>query len=295
MFYLHRLVRRMRGAGFTALVLGLGFLGCATAEIRSELPWVPSWVTPANTALLGLALIVIGGTSIAVSFSVSALQWISEFWVRSFWRFSPVLRDYALLEMKLADMPDIYPVYQAIFGADLIPQATVEEWMRKNPRISWKIVRVIQKQGETRRELVGFFELLPLTKSGEAKLRKDEPNTASLTKDDIHSALRWASTRAYYVGSIGVIDAAQIKRPRRRLADRAKHEGIVAKMLLETLLKLGARGRIEIYGRPVTTDGLRLAREYGLTQHQEHLEPKMAVWRREINNNAKIERHRTHE
>jgi len=154
-------------------------------------------------------------------------------------------------------------------------------------------VRVVEKRGSIGKELVGFFELLPLTKTGEAKLRRNEPDTSSLTKDDIHSAIRWASTRAYYIASVGVVDPENIRRPGRRLAERARAEGVVTKMLFRTLLKLGARGQIEVYGRPVTEHGLRLARDYGFTQRQTHLPADQAIWSRRIDNESKIERERT--
>ncbi len=64
-------------------------------------------------------------------------------------------------------------------------------------------------------------------------------------------------------------------------------------MLFRTLLKLGARGQIEVYGRPVTEHGLRLARDYGFTQRQTHLPADQAIWSRRIDNESKIERERT--
>lgn len=100
------------------------------------------------------------------------------------------------------------------------------------------------------------------------KLRRNEPDTASLTARDIHSATRWATARAYYIASVGVMDPENIKRPGRRRAERARAAGIVTKMLFETLIGYGARGRIQVYGRPVTEDGLRVAYEYGFAQRQ---------------------------
>lgn len=282
---------RVTGAGLSGL--GLALAGCATHEYLSEIPWMPNSITPSNVAIVSLVLFSIGAIVFAVSWSVRALQWIARLSHRALLTIRAMATDYQLLEMQATDLPDIYPVYRSVFGTELIPQTTVESWMAKNPRIGWKVVRVSAKRSSVRQHLVGFFEILPLTKAGEEKLRRDLPNTASITKNDIHSAVRWSSARAYYVASVGVMDPEGIRKTRRRLTEWAKSEGIVTKMLFETLRKLGARGRIEVYARPVTKDGLRLVRDYGFAQRQIHLPPEKAIWSREMDNTSTIERDRS--
>lgn len=291
-FSLNPLARRLRAAAGALLALGLGVLGCATQEIRSELPWLPDTVTPQRVALIGVALIALAIALAIVSYSAQGVEWLSRLGAGTLLTVRTMRRDYKLLEMRVGDLPRIYPVYRKVFGPEVIPQATVEQWMRKNPRVAWKIVWVARKTDAPREELVGFFELLPLTRSGEAKLLRNKPETGSLTKNDIHSAVRWKSARAYYIASVGVMDPENLKKRKRRLAERAASEGIVTKMLFETLLKLGAPNQINVYGRPVTEDGLRVAREYAFSQVQTHLAPSEAVWLRRFDNASRIERTR---
>jgi hypothetical protein len=147
---LNSLVRWLRGCGFGSTTFGLALLGCANHEIVSELPWLPVWITPDKIAAVGFLLFLGGALAIAVAYSVRSLQRISALTDGVFLDIRMMAHDYQLLEMRVTDLPDIYPVYRTLFGNDLIPQSKVESWMRKNPRITWKVVRELRAHGVTR-------------------------------------------------------------------------------------------------------------------------------------------------
>ena len=271
-YSMNRLVRGLRVAGPLMVAGGFEVAKDSSPEVLKELTWLPSLVTAGRLVEFGVGLIVVGLIAFGLSFSIQFLREVAGVYRRVLMTFSRYTVDYRLRYMTPADFGVVYEEFRRIFGEEMIPPERVKEWMKKNPMIAYTVVRASRDHPD-RYDLVGYFELLPLTKAGEEKLRRSRPDTGSLSVTDIYSPLKWAVATAYYVASVGVIDATNRKHENRRLV-----EGTVMRMLIEQLRCLGVRQTIDVYARPVTKDGLRLVREYGFRKRQTDLCDEKAIW-----------------
>jgi hypothetical protein len=277
-----RWVRALRILGGILFVAAAEALRESSPELLNLIPFKPLWVTHGLIVVIAVVLLVLSATLFLLSYSVVVIQLVAGIYRSAVSTLRHSATDYELRFMSKADLSVVYPVYQRIFGEDLIPADAVALWMSKNPMIAYKVVRRPSGRAATS-ELVGFFELLPLTKSGESKLRGDNPNTGSLSLKDIFSATHWDQAKAYYIASVGIVESPHILKESRRQFERLRAEGTVMKMLVDQLRRLGARSTIDVYARPITRDGLRLVKEYGFHKRQEKLPDDKAIWSGEVN------------
>lgn len=263
-------------------VVGGTLIELPAAWIVSHSAWLPTIFTADFVLTGGIVLATIGGLAVLASYSVEAVQKISGILSRTLASIRVGTETFDLRVLKLEDLSEIYVEYRRIFGSDLIPQTQVAEWMKKNPMIAFEVLRSSTKDLGKKRDRAGFFELLPLTQAGEAKLRREAPHTADLGPRDIHSAVRWNMAKAYYIASVGVVEPPGPVREKRRDLARKRSEGAVMKLLQERLGFLSSRRTIEVYARPVTDDGLRLVKNYGFRKRQTHLSDSQAIWSGEV-------------
>lgn len=133
-------------------------------------------------------------------------------------------------------------------------------WYRKNPTMLWIVYSVtttIKKSaGQERtvrsRRVAGYFNLMPLKKKAARLVGEGKLYGSKIASDDMVTVNTKPS--AIYVGGISADSPA------------AKAHALMA--VMGRLGKQMKRG-VEIYTRPVSKDGLRLARKYGFEPVQE--------------------------
>ncbi|HLA72842.1 MAG TPA: hypothetical protein VK624_15145 [Steroidobacteraceae bacterium] len=289
---LNRFVRKLRIWGGSLFALGIILVKLPVDKFRPYFEWLPNFVTEPLVNGTGFILFVAGILLGLGSWSVHIVRKWSGVLKRRIITIRFGEESFDLRVLKPEDLPATYPVYQMHFGNELLPQAQVESWMAKNPLIAFEVLRKVKKGLDETDERVGFFEMLPLARSGEQKLTRAEPRTADILDRDIHSAVRWHTASAYYIASVGVIEPANIVKQKRRDLAARKHEGAVMKLLRQRLQELSTKSAISVYARPVTSRGLDLVEDYSFSKLQKHKPDTEAIWRGDVRLNGRPPRKR---
>jgi ferric-dicitrate binding protein FerR (iron transport regulator) len=272
-------IRVLRSLGCAACAIGFVLLKEGPDAVRL-LPAL-AWISVRVLLQGGITLLVVGALLWACSYSLPALNAVFGLYKRVLDRLRYLSAIYELRLITPADLPSIYPVFQQALGLDLIPPEAVAAWMKKNPLIAYQVVRLIPGRPD-HQEMVGYFEILPLTKSGEAKLRRDYPEPRELKATDIRSPLQWNRARAYYIASVGVNGPMSSGGRSVSQSERALIERTVVRMLVKQLRCLGADCFIDVYARPATEDGLRLIHDHDFRKLQPNLPDREAIWTRRL-------------
>lgn len=158
---------------------------------------------------------------------------------------------YEVEQASIDDLNFLYTKYEDLFGTDLVPKDEFARWMKRNPRICFKIVRIANKGGNYKATTVGFFDFEPLTSKALKRLKNTKPSEIPrpLELDDI----RPDSTRAagYYIGSIGAT------------SKRTRDQAATLLWTFDFASKLNLHNDVTLFANPFTTDGVRLCQEFG--------------------------------
>lgn len=233
-----------------------------------------TWLTlvgfPAAAVLLcGQALCAVGCAAVIVSAALVLLQPVAAL-LTSF-QISRARYRYRATHAGLADLDELYRHWHENYGPEIVERAEYEQHLKKNPGISFKVLKYDSKDPQAQPSLVGFFDLAPLTARGEAKLRGALPNTLGLSVQDIRSP-RARRGSAYYISSVATPTTAD-----------AFQRGITMAFLLAAVQELAAQGRVTIYARPATSVGFYLVRDvFAMRKIQDELPDTSAVWSLEI-------------
>jgi hypothetical protein len=170
----------------------------------------------------------------------------------------------------VGDLDELYRHYTDLFGPELVPQAQMASWIQKNPSIAWRVLRYDQQKQREPPQLIGFFDIEPLTAEGEQKLRKESASTLALEKPDIRSK-KAREGRAYYIGSVGALKGRH-----------TLEAGVTMIFFIQALENLCRNRNITVYARPATDDGVYLVREEFRMVKLYQKPDKEAVWVKEI-------------
>src|ERR1700734_2948426 len=154
---------------------------------------------------------------------------------------------YRLKSAPLRDLPILYEHYRTLFGSELIPIETMRQWVRRNPYIVWKVLRRARDGTE---QMIGFFDIEPLSEFGRDKMHLANATASSLVPDEIFSEDSTKRPSAFYVGSIGC-----------PVGSAARHRGETEVFFLQTVMEVSARSAIELLARPASKAGLHLMKE----------------------------------
>jgi hypothetical protein len=115
-------------------------------------------------------------------------------------------------------------------------------------------VQVIAKtdHGYSKHNLVGYFELFPLTSQAVERVRNGQIDGRSITESSVNA--RFYGCRRFYLGSVGVCPADNLTR---------EIKAAVVYHLREKVRHMSYYHDVEILTRPVTESGLGLARKFG--------------------------------
>lgn len=236
------------------LVLGgtLIAIGGGTLHIKRELPDFA--IFGFDLGQYGIAAIVLGIVFCALAYIIpfvrsrvqKGVETLSELIFKE-WRFVKT-------RVQADELPVLYKEFDRFFGSDIVALEEMTTWLRRNPDITW---RIIGSRGNGPEQPVGFFELIPLTRPAVSKLDAGGFDARQMTLQHVSS--RGNRVSAYYVGSVAAV------------SDQRRYKFATMYKLLEHLRDLASESAITLYARPVTSDGMRLVREYNFKK----ISPKM--------------------
>jgi hypothetical protein len=216
---------------------------------------------------VGIILIIIGVLLILISWFPSPKDISDQFktvLIRNKYEYMPI-------QAKKEDLVELYKHYKDLFGDDNIPIEQMESWFDKNNSILWKIIKIPVDDLDNNHELIGFFDIEPLTTNGEAKIRRETTGASELKKGDILSQ-RSKNSHSYYIGSVGSPINANLN-----------DKGITMGFFVEKIKELGANRTINIYAKPTTVKGMYLVKEL-FKMNKRHPGPDTErIWSKEIN------------
>lgn len=250
-----------------SLVAGAGFTGVGSAILQMKpeiILLIPKLESGVGTFLLsftgvtitaaGLLMLIFAVFQISKSHVVVAAESAREIFVKNW--------VYAHICASADDLPELFSDFKKVFGNDIAPIDEMKTWWSRNDNIAWRIIR---STTGGKREDVGFFELIPLTGPAVKKIEAGQLDGRTMTVNYIAS--RGKKTSAYYVGSIAAVKPSKIFRFSTMF------------VFLEHLRHRSTRSEIVLYARPVTSDGLRLVRDYKFQKLQPRMKDEESVWK----------------
>jgi hypothetical protein len=162
--------------------------------------------------------------------------------------------EYSLEVAKIGELPELFCHYRDLFSTDLVPIEIFRSWVERYPDMVWKVMR--SREGTN--QMVGFFDIEPLTSSGRDKMRDRGANASELKPEDIwcsesrpqRGTRKLTRPSAFYIGSIGC-----------PLGSSTWVRTATIAYLIKRLHYLAIDGTIEVFTRPTTNYGLELVKE----------------------------------
>lgn len=188
-------------------------------------------------------------------------------------------RKYFQTAAGVNDLKDLYGHYTNLFGQDLVPMDQMASWIQKNGDIAWKVMRIADSDEGSlgASELVGFFDIEPLTQVGEMKLRAPAARAVGIKKGDIHSGKVGLPPTSYYVGSVGCPKGSA-----------PLCEGVCMVYFIRKMLDLAHKRTITVYARPATDKGVYLVRDLFHMNKRHNGPDKEVVWSLEVNSDTLV-------
>lgn len=229
-------VFRRPAAAKTFVPVGAALLAISArrTDLKQKGVELPDWVF-FIAFLLGVCFVLVGLIGMVVPFTVIK-EWASS------------LVEAPRFKCRLArrnELEQLHQFAEEFFGDSIASVESMRQWHRKNPQLFYLVHESTVRGGKTTDLLVGFFDLIPLTKRAVELLEKEELNGATFSEH--HIVKPNGQPAAVYVAAIATRSFS------------AKH-WILGKV--EERLDRYLRRGLTIYGRPVTQTGLRLVKKH---------------------------------
>lgn len=154
---------------------------------------------------------------------------------------------YDCLNVGSGQLEEIYLFCNQVLGEGIASIERVRQWYGKNHDIFYLIYERKRRSFKQTNTLVGFFAVFPVTQQAKRLLSKNQLKGTEFTAD--HIVARGHQPAAIYIGAV----AAR--------GFKAKERTLMA--LMGYVISLAVRKKILVYTRPISKDGLRLAKQYG--------------------------------
>lgn len=149
--------------------------------------------------------------------------------------------------VKRNNLKAAYAFCGGIFGDNFSSFNSVKRWFHHNDQMFWIVVREKQKGPMVITKITGFYSILPLTSQGVSVLCDGQIDGRGFLIE--HIAKDHHNAAAFYIGAIG--------------SKGHKSKGIALGSLITTMTQILEKNPCDVYTRPTTRDGLRLARQKG--------------------------------
>ena len=148
---------------------------------------------------------------------------------------------------KRDELQELVPFYDRVVGGDRPSINELKEIFNANNQVFRFLEKVVKQGHKKKTNILGFCTVVPMNRDSEALLEQEELNGLRMNKTHIVPPGR--PSRTIYIGSIG--------------GEGSKAKAAVLNYVLGLIDDCAARGVQTIYPRPVTTDGLRVAKKHG--------------------------------
>lgn len=216
------------GAVTTAIGLAL-----ALAALKGTVV-APNW----PSAIFSVGLWSSIGLLVWLLVSFAAVAIISVFFAETTTEIRPI---------KRTELETLLPFYEQLIGAERPALNQIKALYNANKKAILILERRSQRGLATKSVVAGFCSILPVTKEAAGLMGKEQLNGLQMNKQHICTPRQ--EPYALYIGSIGGKGASA----------KAQILGYVLGQI-DDAEKHGVRC---VYTRPVTKDGLRLAKQYG--------------------------------
>jgi hypothetical protein len=176
------------------------------------------------------------------------------------------IRSYDVQVADRGDLEDLHDFCEKHAGEHF---ATLESWRKrydKNPDTFFMIKETRKKRFKTTLSLVGAFTIIPVNESARELLERDELN--AVTFSSTHIAAPSEKPAALYVS--GVVGSS------------FRGRGYALSFLKDRLKTELERGNSLVYTRPMTKDGLRLAKAHGFSPVNPVINKADRIYKKEL-------------
>ena len=232
------LKRKTIAASLVAIGLGILAVTQMDAYIQKLFSYVftpevvlPPWLAP---------------TSAGIGFIAIALGLASHF-LPTEYIVSGLSADYQCITARRDELEMIHNMAKTHFGETVSSLSTMKRWHDKN-REMFSILFRIRKDGyKQTREMVGYFCVIPLTRSAQDQLLSGQARAIQLQPADIEKPD--VPCDAMYIGAI--------------VGTSMRAKGNIVSILHREITVKHAKIAKEFLARPITPDGLRLVERFG--------------------------------
>lgn len=190
----------------------------------------------------GGTLATIGALAFALSYIAMPLKSVISVFV-----YGDADSRYVCSYARAQDVARLHALYEEYFGEEAPKSTVMREWLAKCPSALTIVQRVVGNSHlDERRELVGSFKVLPLTRKGQQAVESGRATGSSLGPE--HIAGPRSHPAGYYVGD--VVATTRVAR------------GVVMAHI-ESALPTQIQDEVTVYARPLTADGLRIMKAHG--------------------------------
>jgi hypothetical protein len=193
---------------------------------------------------------------VVVAFAAAAL-WFARAFLFASSRY--VWTDYSVGSVWPDQLDDFHAFCGSILGDDVASLDRLRLWHQKNPATVSAIYQDHRRGLKHKRRMVGFFSVFPVTKEAKELLSLNQLKGTELIPQQIVS--RGHRAAALYIGGVG---AKGFRARERTLGALMGHVAI-----------LGQKTPL-VFTRPVTKDGLRIARQQGFEPVMKGADPSVA-------------------
>lgn len=163
-------------------------------------------------------------------------------------RIRPVKRD---------ELGDLLPLYDRVVGGERPTLNELKEVFNANNQAFRFLEKVVRRGFNTKRQFLGFCTIVPIAKEAEPLLAAEQLNGLRMNKSHVLAPRK--TCRTIYIGSVGGV------------GNHAR--AAVLNYVLGLIDDCAERGVNRIYTRPVTQDGLRVAKKYGFRPVKDDVGP----------------------
>jgi hypothetical protein len=213
--------------GASAVLIGLG---SAKSQVEDIIPSLPQY-----------------WASIVVILGILSICFAIGLWLFS--KTPPIFvwNDYECHKARKKDLDLIYEFAKQQFGEGISSLQTMQKWYKKNPSVFFVVITERMKPSEIRTKIAGYYCVLPLTDLGIEKIKTGEVRGADIPLEYIARIKKESS--AVYVGGIA--------------AKGGRAKAALLAVMNKEFYSNSSRWPKVFYTRPVTWDGVRVAKKKG--------------------------------
>lgn len=149
--------------------------------------------------------------------------------------------------IKRSEIQHLIPFYDRVVGGDRPSLNELKEIFAANSQVFRVCEKVISRGHQRKSQFVGLCTIVPMARESEDLLASEQLHGLRMNKS--HIARPKQASRVLYIGSIG--------------ADGVQAKAAVMSYVLGIIDDAANHGVKRVYTRPVTIDGLRVAKKYG--------------------------------